>query len=98
MIRSVPANASDSIYCGALGQYAVTPEWQGNSMLVCHDETKYVHVPLNMVGSGMKVDPHGNVWMRGPGNLRDSRIFDQSVGNTACIFSSFWFIEPYSFF
>jgi len=25
---------------------------------------EYVHLPLNMVGSGMKVDPAGNVWMR----------------------------------
>jgi 6-phosphofructokinase 1 len=27
MIRSVRANASDSIYCGALGQYAAMPAW-----------------------------------------------------------------------
>jgi 6-phosphofructokinase 1 len=65
MIRSVPANASDSIYCGALGQYAVHAGMAGKTgMLVAMMKDEYVHVPLNMVGSGMKVDPHGNIWMR----------------------------------
>jgi len=65
MIRSVPANASDSIYCGALGQYAVHAGMAGKTgMLVAMMKDEYVHVPLNVVGSGMKVDPHGNVWMR----------------------------------
>ena len=29
MIRSVPANASDSIYCGALGHTPSMPVWPG---------------------------------------------------------------------
>ena len=65
MIRSVPANAGDSIYCGALGQYAVHAGMAGKTgMLVAMMKDEYVHVPLKMVGSGMRVDPHGNVWMR----------------------------------
>jgi 6-phosphofructokinase 1 len=65
MIRSVPANASDSIYCGALGQYAVHAGMAGKTgMLVGLMKDEYVHLPLKMVASGTRVDPGGNVWMR----------------------------------
>jgi 6-phosphofructokinase 1 len=64
-IRSVPANASDSIYCGALGQYAVHAGMAGKTgMLVGLMKDEYVHLPLKTVGSGAKVNPEGNVWMR----------------------------------
>lgn len=64
-IRSVPANASDSMYCGALGQYAVHAGMAGKTgMLVGLMKDEYVHIPLNMVASGTKVDIGGNVWMR----------------------------------
>lgn len=64
-IRSVPANASDSIYCGALGQYAVHAGMAGKtSMLVGLMKDEYVHLPLKVVGSRAKVNPEGNVWMR----------------------------------
>jgi 6-phosphofructokinase 1 len=64
-IRSVPANASDSMYCGALGQYAVHAGMAGKTgMLVGLMKDEYVHLPLTMVSSGTKVDPGGNVWMR----------------------------------
>jgi len=65
IIRSVPANSYDSIYCAALGQYAVHAAMAGKTAMLVglmHDE--YVHLPLKMVGSGMKVDPNGNIWMR----------------------------------
>jgi 6-phosphofructokinase 1 len=65
MIRSVPANASDSNFCGALGQYAVHAGMAGKTgMLVGLMKDEYVHLPYNMVASGMKVDPEGNVWRR----------------------------------
>lgn len=65
MIRSVPANASDSIYCGALGQYAVHAGMAGKTgMLVGLMKDEYVHLPLKMVASGAQVNPEGNVWMR----------------------------------
>jgi 6-phosphofructokinase 1 len=64
-IRSVPANASDSMYCGALGQYAVHAGMAGKTgMLVGLMKDEYVHLPLKMVASGTKVDTGGNVWMR----------------------------------
>ncbi len=65
IIRSVPANSFDSIYCGALGQYAVHAAMAGKtSMLVSLVKDEYVHLPLKMVASGMQVDPGGNIWMR----------------------------------
>ncbi|MFA4916473.1 MAG: ATP-dependent 6-phosphofructokinase [Syntrophales bacterium] len=65
MIRSVPANASDSIYCGSLGQYAVHAGMAGKTgMLVGLMKDEYVHIPLKMVTSGNKVEPEGNLWMR----------------------------------
>jgi 6-phosphofructokinase 1 len=64
-IRSVPANAADSMYCGALGQYAVHAGMAGKTgMLVGLMKDEYVHLPLKMVTSGTRVDPGGNVWMR----------------------------------
>lgn len=64
-IRSVPANSNDSIYCGALGQYAVHAAMAGKTgMLVGLMKDEYVHLPLRMVGSGARVDPEGNIWMR----------------------------------
>jgi len=64
-IRSVPANASDSIYCSALGQYAVHAGMAGKTgMLVGLMKDEYVHLPLKMITSGAKVNPGGNVWMR----------------------------------
>ncbi len=65
MIRSVPASASDSIYCGALGQYAAHAGMAGKTgMLVGLLKDEYVHLPLHSVTSGKKVDPEGNIWMR----------------------------------
>jgi 6-phosphofructokinase 1 len=64
-IRSVPANASDSIYCGGLGQYAVHAGMAGKTtMLVGLVKDEYVHLPFQMVTSGSKVNPEGNIWMR----------------------------------
>ena len=65
MIRSVRANAIDSIYCGALGQYAVHAGMAGKTgMLVGLFRGEYVHLPLKSVASGKTVDPLGNIWMR----------------------------------
>jgi len=64
-IRSVPATASDSIYCGALGQYAAHAGMGGKTgMLVGRFRGEYVHLPLQVVMSGKQVDPVGNIWMR----------------------------------
>ncbi len=65
MIRSVPANAGDRIYCGALGQYATHAGMAGKTgMLVALIRDEYVHLPVGLVSSGARLDPTGNLWMR----------------------------------
>jgi 6-phosphofructokinase 1 len=65
MIRSVPANASDSIYCSSLGQYAVHAGMAGKTgLLVALMKDEYVHLPLSAAVSRRRIDPQGNVWLR----------------------------------
>jgi 6-phosphofructokinase 1 len=65
IIRSVPANASDSLYCGILGQYAVHAGMAGKTgMVVGLYLNEYIHLPINTVTLRKKVDPNGNIWMR----------------------------------
>ncbi len=65
LIRSVPANASDSIYCSSLGQYSVHAAMAGKTgLLVALRKEDYVHLPLSAVISGRRIDPLGNVWLR----------------------------------
>jgi len=65
MIRSVPANASDSFYCSSLGQYAVHAGMAGKTgLLVALMKDEYVHLPLSSAASRRKIDPQGNVWLR----------------------------------
>ncbi len=50
IIRSVPANAYDSVYCGFLGQHAVHAAMAGKTnMVVAKVMDNYVHLPLEMV-------------------------------------------------
>jgi 6-phosphofructokinase 1 len=55
LIRSVPANYSDSIYCGFLGQNAVHAGMAGKTaMLVSRWHGHYVHVPIKTAVSRRK--------------------------------------------
>ena len=65
-IRSVPANAGDSILCGVLGQYAVHAGMAGKTgMLVGLVNDEFVHLPFKAVSSQRKtIDPAGNMWMQ----------------------------------
>ena len=50
IIRSVPANANDKVYCGFLGQNAVHAAMAGRtSMVVAKLMGRYVHLPLEVV-------------------------------------------------
>ncbi|MCX5850208.1 MAG: ATP-dependent 6-phosphofructokinase [Deltaproteobacteria bacterium] len=65
LIRSVPANASDGIYCNSLGQYAVHAGMAGKTgLLVALMKDEYVHLPLNTVSSNRKIDPQDDIWLR----------------------------------
>ena len=65
LIRSVPSNASDDIYCNMLGQYAVHAGMAGKTgILVALMRDEYVHLPLQAVESGRKIDPQSDIWFR----------------------------------
>jgi len=55
IIRSVPANANDRVYCGFLGQNAVHAAMAGKTgMVVSLLQSRFVHVPLEMVTMARK--------------------------------------------
>ncbi len=64
IIRSVPANPQDNVYCSQLAQNAVHAAMAGKtSMIVGRWHGAFVHLPLDMVTHGRrKVDPHGELW------------------------------------
>lgn len=50
IIRSVPANANDRVYCGMLGQFAVHAAMAGKTdMVVAKLMDRFVHMPLALV-------------------------------------------------
>jgi 6-phosphofructokinase 1 len=65
IIRSVTANASDSLYCSILAKYAVHAAMAGKTgMVVGLVIAARVHLPLKAVATKRKmVDPQGNIWM-----------------------------------
>jgi 6-phosphofructokinase 1 len=64
MIRSVPANASDSAFSLLLGQNAVHAAMAGRtSMVVGTWMNRYTHVPIAVaVSKRKKIDPDGWMW------------------------------------
>jgi 6-phosphofructokinase 1 len=64
MIRSMPACASDSIYCARLGANAVHAAMTGRTAcLVGRVNNRLVHVPIGTASDGRnRVDPKGALW------------------------------------
>ncbi len=64
MIRSCPANASDSAFCIFFGQRAVHAAMAGKTdMFVGYWNNHFTHVPFEMaVGRRKKIDPCGEMW------------------------------------
>ena len=64
MIRSLPANANDRVFCNFLGRNAVHAGMAGKtSMLIGHWNNQFVHVPLKLIGGKRKnVKPTGSLW------------------------------------
>ncbi len=64
MIRSLPANANDSVFCGFLGRDAVHAGLAGKTkLLIGHWNNHFVHIPLAAsVGKRKQVQPHGKLW------------------------------------
>ncbi|HPI92571.1 MAG TPA: ATP-dependent 6-phosphofructokinase [Deltaproteobacteria bacterium] len=65
IIRSVTANASDSIFCGFLAQMAVHAGMSGKTdMLIGLWNNVYVHIPNEICMKGRKkIDTDGPLWM-----------------------------------
>jgi 6-phosphofructokinase 1 len=64
LIRSMPANYNDRIYCGFLGQNAVHAGMAGKTaMLVSRWHGHYVHIPIQAtVGLNKEVDLDSPLW------------------------------------
>jgi len=77
MIRSLPANANDHVFCSFLGRDAVHAGMAGKTkVLVGYWNYTYVLIPMVLsAGKRKKVDPHGKLWQSvleatGQGNLK----------------------------
>ena len=64
LIRSVPANAQDNVYCSQLAQHAVHAAMAGKTdMLVGRWHGAFVHLPIRVATQGRrKVNPDSELW------------------------------------
>ncbi|MBR9979763.1 MAG: ATP-dependent 6-phosphofructokinase [Desulfatitalea sp.] len=64
MIRSLPANANDSVFCGFLGRNAVHAGMTGKTKVVIGRwNNHFVHIPMEAATSRRKqVSPTGELW------------------------------------
>jgi len=65
MIRSLPANANDSVFCGFLGRDAVHAGMAGKTKLIVgHWNNHFVHVPMELsIGKRKQISSCGKLWM-----------------------------------
>jgi 6-phosphofructokinase 1 len=64
-IRSVPANAFDSVYCTRLAQAATHAAMAGfTSVVVGSRRGRFIHLPIALAtATSNHVDPHSDLWM-----------------------------------
>lgn len=64
IIRSVPAQPGDKVYCGFLGQYAVHAAMAGRTgMVIGKIQDRYVHLPLSLVTQARrKLNIRSDLW------------------------------------
>ncbi len=64
MIRSLPANANDQVFCNFLGRNAVHAAMAGKTkVLVGHWNNHFVHIPMELsAGKRKQVNPRGELW------------------------------------
>ncbi len=79
MIRSLPANANDRVFCNFLGRNSVHAGMAGKtSMLIGHWNNQFVHIPMEVIADKRKnVDPDGSLWRSslgatGQGSLKNA--------------------------
>lgn len=66
-VRSVPANASDSLYCSQLGQAAVhgaMAGYTGFSVGRVNNRIVYIPIPQLVATSPRSMDPMGDIWQQ----------------------------------
>ena len=80
IIRSIPANANDRIYCGFLGQHAVHAAMAGKTgMVVSRLQDRFVNLPLELVTlQRRKLNITSNYW----------RTVLESTGQPLCLTNS----------
>ena len=78
MIRSLPANANDNVFCSFLGRDAVHAGMAGKTkFLVGRWNNHFVHIPMSAsAGKRKKIDPKGKLWLgvlgaTGQGSLKN---------------------------
>ncbi|MBN2651208.1 MAG: ATP-dependent 6-phosphofructokinase [Spirochaetales bacterium] len=64
IVRSAPADATDSFYCSRLGAHAVHAAMAGKtSTLISYLNNHYIYIPIDVAVSKRNyVDPEGNLW------------------------------------
>jgi 6-phosphofructokinase 1 len=64
MIRSLPANANDRVFCNFLGRNSVHAGMSGRTdMLIGNWNNQFVHVPMKLIAEKRKkVNPGGSLW------------------------------------
>jgi 6-phosphofructokinase 1 len=64
MIRSLPANTNDRVFCNFLGRNAVHAGMSGKTnVLIGHWNNHFVHLPMKTVaGKRKKIEPQGMLW------------------------------------
>jgi 6-phosphofructokinase 1 len=79
MIRSLPANANDKVFCGFLGRNAVHAGMAGKTkLLISRWNNRFIHVPMACSAAQRKqVMPDGELWSAvmeatGQGSLKNS--------------------------
>jgi 6-phosphofructokinase 1 len=79
IIRSLPANSNDHVFCNFLGRDAVHAAMAGKpNILIGHWNNHFVHIPMRLVsGKRKQVSPRGKLWSgvleaTGQGSLKNS--------------------------
>jgi 6-phosphofructokinase 1 len=85
LIRSVAANAIDSVFCGQLARNAVHAAMTGRTeMVVGNWKNSFVHVPISTaVSTRKKVDPHHGLWRSVLETTGQSSLVNNRVGKAA---------------
>ena len=78
IIRSLPANANDNVFCSFLGRDAVHAGMAGKTkLLIGRWNNHFIHLPMSAsCGKRKQVDPHGKLWFgvlgaTGQGSLKN---------------------------